>query len=367
MLRRSCVGAIAALVAIVLGTTPVSAQVGPFDPPQTVAGGCESFFGDAVVTAGGETQGFATCVTSSGLRIRYFSRAAGGTVNPSVNTGFVGNVLGVAHDSTGTYVLFNNDTQILIGKRTNAGAFNSRVVDTFGGGGLFPTGDVIARDGQWFGVWSKQVGPGGEFAQTELFQGGTVFPVRRLTTTSGNVDDLEPSLAYSGTTPVMVWTRCQSPAVPGPSDIWLAKFTGGTWQSRVLASAGFLNYLPDLQVSGGVAAVTWNRDDRVVVASNPTGSFTSHTFNTLGIAPKVAASISPTTPDDIFVSWTAFGPVGGDDRVFFAETASSSVTGTWHGTHIAPAGTFSFAVGAAGGKAIVAYQEGSTVRVRAQT
>lgn len=365
MLRRSPIVAIAAFVAIVLGTTSASAQVGPFDPPQTVVGGCESFFGDAVATAGGDTQGFVTCVTPTGLRIRFFSRTAGGTVNPSENTGFVGNVLGVANDATGTYVLFNNDTEILIGKRTNAGAYSSRVVDTFGGGGLFPTGDVIARDGQWFGVWSEQVGPGGEFAQTELFQAGTAFPVRRITTTAENVDDLSPSLTYSGNTPVLVWTRFESPAVPGPSDIWVAKFISGVWQSRVFASAGTNNYLPDIQWSGGVTAVTWNRDNFVVVASNPTGSFTSHTFNTGGIAPKVAPSISPTAADDIFVTWTAFNPAG--DRVFFAETASSSVNGTWHGANIAPAGTFSFAVGAAGGKATVSYQEGSTVRVRAQT
>jgi hypothetical protein len=262
-------------------------------------------------------------------------------------------------------VLFHDDTQILIGKRTNAGGYGFRVVDTFGGGGLFPTGDVIARDGQWFGVWSEQASPG-EFGQTELFQGGTAFPVRRITTTPENVDDFTPSLTYSGVTPVLVWTRSVTMAEFVSSDIWVAKLISGAWQSRVFASAGTNNYLPDIQWFGGVAAVTWNRDDRVVVASNPTGSFTSHTFNTLGIAPKVAASISPTTPDDIFVSWTAFGPVGGDDRVFFAETASSSVNGSWHGTHIAPPGTFAFSVGAAGGKAIVAYQEGATVRVRAQ-
>ena len=363
MLRRSSVVAIAAFVAIVVATTPASAQVGPFDPPQPVVGGCESFFGDAVVTASGETRGFVTCETPTGLRIRFFSRTAAGTVNPSESTGFVGNVLGVAHDSTATYVLFHNDTQILIGKRTNAGGYGFRVVDTFLGGGPFPTGDVIARDGQWFGVWSEQVGPG-EFGQTELFQGGTAFPVRRITTTPENVDDFLPSLTYSGVTPVLAWTRALA-SEPGSSDVWVAKLISGAWQSRVFASAGFNNFLPDIQWSGGVAVVTWNRDNFVVVASNPTGSFTSHTFNTGGIAPKVAPSISPTAADDIFVTWTAFNPAG--DRVFFAETASSSVNGTWHGATIAPANTFPFAVGAAGGKAIVAYQEGATVRVRAQT
>lgn len=366
MLRRVPIVAVATMAVLVMTGTAASAAVRPFGAPQTVAGGCAPGLGDAVTAADGAVRGFVDCSTAAGPRIRFFSRTAAGTVNPSEQTGFAGTVMGVADDSTGTYVLFHTDSAVVIGKRTTAGVYSSRVVDAWSGV-VPPTGDVIARDGQWFGVWSEQVGPGGEFAQTDLFQAGTVYPVRRVTFNTA-VDDFEPSLAYSGSIPVLVWTRLTNPALPGPSDLWVSKLVGGVWQSRVFAGAGVNNYTPDIAVAGGVTFVTWGRDGRVVVASNRTGTFVSKTFNTGGFQPKVAASTTAGAVDHVFVTWTV--PVEQDTsaRAFFAETASDGgVSAVWNGAFVTDPPSAAFAVGGFGGKATVAYRTESSVFVRTQS
>jgi hypothetical protein len=286
-------------------------------------------------------------------------------VNPSQATGFFGSVMAVTYDTTATYVLYSNDSQIRIGKRTNTGVFSSRAVDTWGGVATV-TGDVIARDGRWFGVWSKQVGPGGEFAQTELFSSGTGLGISQVTTTAGTIDDGNPTLAYSGTIPVAIWSRTTFPAQPGPSDLIVKKYIGGTWQGeRVFASLGTDNLSPDMYITAGRTFVTWERDGFIVVASNATGSFTSHRFNTGGSEPSVAASTTSGVIDHVFVTWTAFGPT--DFRVFFAESATTgSVQGTWDGTTLA-SGAFAIGVGGFATKAIVTYRTPTSVAARAQT
>lgn len=367
MLRRSFVVVIAAVVAITLSAGPAAAVPLPFDPPQTVVGGCESYYADARMTGNGDLFGFATCRTGTGNHIRFLSRNPDRSVNPSEATGFVGRVMAVANDSTGTYVLYSNDTQIRIGKRTNAGAYSSRAVDTFGGGGSLPSGDVIAKGGQWFGVWSEQVGPGGEFAETDLFFAGSNLPPAPVPPASSSLDDLQPTLAYSLSTPVLVWARWDSPAVPGPSDLLVSKYISGSWQStRTFASAGTWNLSPDIFIGGGRTFVAWERDGYVWVASNATGSFVSHRFNTGGSFPKVAASITINRPDHVFVTWTAFGNTG--SRAFFAQTNSTgSVTGTWLGDYVA--GSPSFVVGAGGfaTKGTSVYTTATAVVARSQS
>jgi len=369
MLRRSVLVAVVAFTAVLFSTvTPVGAAVRPFNPPQTVVGGCSvdfADFADSVVTSSGALVGFATCSSASGVPIRFFSRNPDGSVNPSQATGFSGHVMAVTYDTTATYVLYHAPGQVRIGKRTNAGVFSSRPVDT-AGGGIFPTGDIIARDGRWFGVWSKQVGPGGEFAQQELFSSGTGLPLSRVTTTAGNVDDASPTLAYSGSTPVVIWSRTTSAELPGPSNLMVKRYIGGTWQGeRVFASLGTTNGSPDMSIRAGRTFVTWYRDGFIVVASNATGSFTSHRFNTPGFQPRVAASRTSGVIDHVFVTWTIFGTTG--ERVFFAESASTgSVQGTWNGATIAP-GAFAIGVGGFATKAIVTYGTATTVAARAQT
>jgi hypothetical protein len=165
---------------------------------------------------------------------------------------------------------------------------------------------------------------------------------------------------------VAIWARTTSAEPPGPSDLIVKKYIGGTWQGeRVFASLGTNNFSPDMYITAGRTFVTWYRDGFIVVASNATGSFTSHRFNTGGFEPRVAASTTSGVIDHVFVTWTAFGITG--DRVFFAESASTgSVQGTWDGTTIAPE-AFAIGVGGFATKAIVTYGTATAVVARAQT
>jgi hypothetical protein len=365
MLRRSVLVAVVAFTAVLFSTvTPVGAAVRPFGPPQTVAGGCStaSFSADSVVTSSGALVGYATCPSPSGVPIRFFSRNPDGTVNRSQATGFFGRVMAVTYDTTATYVLYFNDSQIRIGKRTNTGVFSSRPVDTWPAS-FVPSGDIIARDGRWFGVWSKHVRLGDEFTQTELYSSGTGLGITQVTTTADLIYDVNPTLAYSGTTPVVIWSRQRFSELPGqPSDLIVKRYIGGTWQGeRVFASLGTANRMPDMHIAAGRTFVTWYRDGSIVVASNATGSFTSHRFNTGGFRPSVATSTTSGVIDHVFVTWTTSG------RVFFAESASTgSVQGTWNGTTIAST-AFAIGVGGFATKAIVTYGTATTVAARAQT
>jgi hypothetical protein len=360
MTRRVTVISIAVVAVAAVTVSTASAAVRPFGPEVVAAGACGQGLGEATTAPDGSFRGFADCGFTPDARIRFFSRTAAGAVNPSEDSGLRGNVLGVTADTTATYVLFRTMTTISIGKRTNAGAYSSRAVDTWTGV-VPPGGDVIARDGRWFGVWSKQVGPGGEFADVELFQGGSVEPLRRITSRS-DVDDLQPALVYSGTIPVLVWSRLQGSEAGGPSDLWVAKYLNGGWQSRVFASLGTHNSRPDIATAGGLTFVTWERDGSIVVAGNRTGSFLSHTFLTPGFAPKVGASATAGPVDHVFTTWTA-----GDNRVFFAETASSDAVTGWEGIFLtANAVANALGVDSQAGKATVAYSTATDVRLRSQ-
>jgi hypothetical protein len=363
MFRRTLVLAGVTVAAVLLTTAaPSGAAVRPFDPPQTVVGGCGATSGDAVSTTSGALVGFAGCPSG---QIRFFSRNPDRTVNSSEASGFSGRVMAVTADATATYVLFNTSGQVRIGKRTNAGAFSSRMIDT-SGGAVLPTGDIVARGGQWFGVWDKQVGPGGEFAQTELFSGGSAYAVQRITTTGPNIDDREPTLAYSGVTPILIWSRVESPAIPGPSDLLVSKFIAGTWQAtRLFATAGTTNANPDMAIAGGHTFVTWSRDGYIVVASNPGGVFSSHRFNTGGLLPRVAVSTTSGVVDHAFVTWTAFAGLT-DTRGFFAETAGVSVQGTWSGTYVSGLGTRVLAGTAHATKGTTVYASSTLVAARSQ-
>jgi hypothetical protein len=358
MLRRSLVVVVAAVTVILLAASAVEAAVRPFNAAQTVAGGCSSYDGDSVLTGGGSLFGYATCQNDS---IRFFSRQPNGTVNPSQDSGFSGRVMAVAVDNAASYVLFSTSGEVRIGKRTHAGAFSWRTVGTVVSG--FPTGDIIAANGQWFGVWSDVVGN-----QQELFSAGSAFGVRRVTT-SGTVDDFEPTLAYSGATPVMIWVRLDF--ISGGSDLYEAKFLAGNWEApQLFASAGTDNFAPDMAIAGGRTFVAWYRDGFIWVASNATssGAFSSRMFNTGGFMPNVAASTTSGFVDHIFVAWTKFPTQTQDGQAFFAESASTgSVHQTWDGATIAPPRSNVAGVGGVATKATVTYLTDVDVAIRSQS
>jgi hypothetical protein len=251
-------------------------------------------------------------------------------------------VVAVAWDTTGTYLLYiDSALRLRISKRQADGTYiQGRLLSTtMGPDGSLAQGDVVATGGRWWATWREHIGPGGgpgdEFDQTELFQaytvGGTYVPRERVTTSPSW--DSAPALALTpGTTfPVrLVWARGGSDF--GGSETDLRRALGdqdGGWVSATLATAGFLNFWPDVAMSGTTTYVTWNRDGRTVQASNASGSFLSHTFVTPAVQsqrPRIAVG-----PGQVVVGWTtAAVPY----RAFVAERTGSS----WSGAAASPAG-----------------------------
>lgn len=78
---------------------------------------------------------------------------------------------------SGAFVLFAASTGIFLGERSfGNGTYLTppRQLSTTTPGAVPPQGTVLAGGSNtWWAVWSEQVGPGGEFAQTDLFQAKT--------------------------------------------------------------------------------------------------------------------------------------------------------------------------------------------------
>jgi len=332
--------------------------VGSFGPAATLVPSCGPGLGGAAIASDGTTRGFAECNGNPDGPIWYFRHRPGAAPARQL-TPYTGAVLAVAWDGVGaTYVVFQQGSQLKIAKRTEAGGAYSPIttLTTTGANARLFTADVVASNGQWWAVWSEQVGPGGEFAQTELFQRHTLLGVQprtRITATASNIDDDQPALAYLNGKVTLAWTRAVDPAVPGPSDIRIATSTGGAWSSRLFASLGTANYDPDVFVAGVVTFVTWGRDGRVVVADNGTGSFVSRTFGTPGFIPSVAYSFGK-----VFVAWVS----DPGNQVVVAERSG----GVWTSAAVVGAPSAPTVVLAQGGKARVVYRTTSQVAIRTQ-
>jgi hypothetical protein len=192
----------------------------------------------------------------------------------------------------------------------------------------------VATGGQWWAVWREHVapngGPGDEFDQTDLFQaytiGGTFHGRQRITTNPAW--DSAPTLARTpaGSFPLtLVWARGGSDFGASAADLRRALGSAaGSWSSSTLATAGFLNFWPDVQVVGTTTHVTWNRDGRTVAADNGAGGFVSHTFGTPASQsdrPRIGISSG-----NVVVGWsTPPTPV----RAFVAKRVGGSWTGAF--------------------------------------
>jgi hypothetical protein len=346
--RRSALLATVLLLAAVTAT-PARA-IGASGPPVSIDNptcSFDAFNVDQAQDGAGVTHGFSTlwgsdCNTT--FVIRYFEGSgAGWTVEDTPYRGFV---VATAWDTTGSYLLYvDRSLNLRITKRQSNGVYiQGRLLSTvanIGPDGSGAQGDVVASGGRWWAVWREHVAAGGgagsEFDQTELFQaytvGGTYVPRERITTNPSW--DRAPSLALTpGTTfPArLVWARGGSDFGGGGGDTDLRRALGdedGGWVSTTLATAGSLNFWPDVAVSGTTTYVTWNRDGRTVQANNATGAFLSHTFTTPAVQhqrPRIAVA-----PGQVVVGWTTQAAVF---RAFVAERTG----GSWTGAAASPTG-----------------------------
>jgi hypothetical protein len=305
MQRRIWFTGLAVLLALPM-LMAATASAAPAAPVTVVPAGCDfdDVSGDAAVTGDAVTHGFVAfhggnCPPAGVI----WSFEGSGSSWTRTATPYRGRVLAVADDGGSTFLLYQAADGIRITRRTHGGTLTGgRRISGFTGTNPFPTGDLVALAGQWWAVWTEQVGSTTEGTPMQLFQGKTIgagdcidpFDRRRITFRATN--DESPSLvlrpASAGASGAdLVWSR--NDGLRGESGhIWLASADcTAAWTSRQLSFAGDVDLDPDMFRYAGRNHVVWNRDfGSVVYVSSAGGAYTGRAFTPGGATPKVAAS-----------------------------------------------------------------------------
>jgi hypothetical protein len=333
-MRRALAALATAAGLVVVAGAPAQA-IAPFGPISTVVNPACDFemaYGDAAVSSTGTVRGFVSfsgggCGTTR--TIRYF-QGKGSTWSSAV-TPHRGIVLSTTHDSTGVYLLFGASDGVRLAKRSFGGSwlFNKRLspkgIDT---GAVYPQGDVVASAGKWWAVWTEQVGPGGEFAQQDLFQSSTFASpaLSRRRITSSNDDDVEPTLTLrpSGAGGFLAWTRNDGAAgLRSAVRVARAPMSGG-WSAKQLSADASS---PDLTTRGSTIYLAYERAARVTVDYDPWTTPTTANLSAVGTGYRPRVSVSG---GHAFVGWnttTAPNHVVVADRVSGAVTQSNVTAG----------------------------------------
>jgi hypothetical protein len=319
--RVGAVVLLAGLVAGALTALPVgaSAAAPAFGTPVTVvSAGCnfEDVTGDVVLSGDAITRGFVAfhgggCPAEPS--IRYFRQSGAGWT--AITSPYRGRVMAVAADGIATWLLYANGGGVHLGLRTAVGGFAaSRRLSPIGlGGAVFPTGDVVASAGRYWAVWSEQVGPGGEFAQQELFQALTLGQghfhdgIARQRITVNSADDAEPSLtldpAVTGSAgrAVLVWARSDG-AQGLVSRLRTASAAfDGRWTSRQWTPTGTFAHGADLRTifSSKVIVAAYVAGGRIVQATGAPATVATNRFTMGGSGPRATRSLGSN-----FTAWT---------------------------------------------------------------
>lgn len=275
-MTRWTVGIVVAL--LVLAVAAPAGAVRRFGPRVTVATAtCDaaSVSGDAVASQHGRTAGFVRFLGDDCGSVIHAFRGRDDTWRAD-RTPYRGYVLAAAADGGATLVLYAARRGTFVGRRTRGGAYREpvRVTRSGLGGGQIPTGDLVAAGGRWLAVYNRPIGPGGEFAQTELFSAQTLGRrdcfsrgMLRQRITRSNRNDDNPTLVLSGAAAGrarLVWDRNDS------AQGLVANLRRGTqrldtctWTDRGLTSQGDLNIMPSLARDGRSELLAWWRDGAI--------------------------------------------------------------------------------------------------------
>jgi hypothetical protein len=279
-------GALLGPVLATVTAAPAAASWTTAAPATLVSFGCKSTVRsvDAALDSAGTLHTFATRLggTCSGSRIRYAKRT--GSTSTALSSPYTGTVLAVAADSTGAWVLFRHRTGTRLGHRTATGWDASQLLSPQGA----RSGDLVARDGLWWAVWSE-VTTG---TRASIFEARTIGgTVGRTQVTFLAATDTAPALAVRASGPaflafarraestgqheVLIFNRAT------PTDPWSPLFTttdGDNHEPDVIA-------LNDTSVYAG-----WRHGTRIVTATNGTGSFVTRTHPNAGARPRLVTS-----------------------------------------------------------------------------
>jgi hypothetical protein len=367
LLILACCFALAGALVVV---APARGAVQPFGPAVTVLSPGHPFgwaSGDAAVGSDGIIRGFVAFSGDGSWdddAIRYFE-GSGSTWTSTVSP-YRGSVLAVAWDGSATYLLYQTQNgAIHITKRTAAGFTGGRPL--WMGIASGTTADLVAAGGNWWAVWSHGYGPGGEFAQAELVQALTLgrghfhdgISGQRITFNPQS--DRSPSLTLlpnggSGGQVLMAWVRDDGARGEQSAIRYARAAFDGRWTSQSYPTGGRADS-PDLFTYGPVVFSAYQRDGRIVQATNPPSGIVSNRFMTPGHGPRVASSYGKT-----FVGWVS----SRSGHIMVGEATAPGVAGELDLTPTARPQAL-LAVTGRGGKATVIGASFGTHRVWAAT
>jgi hypothetical protein len=313
--RRALLVAVVAAAVVVAIAFPAGA-VGPFGSVQTVAQpppGCTIGIanGDASIGSGG-IRGFVNFIGSGCATDDIWYIATSGAAAKKELSPYRGQVLASSQNGISAYVLFANGGGIFLGRRLiGNGTFGAvQQLSSTSPGAVQPQGDVIAGPfDTWWAVWTEQVGPGGEFAQIELFQAKTYGGTLGRTQVTNNPDnDSQPALAFKpGGGGALAFIRDNGFGnEPTHSNLRLALASGstGVWAGQQLAAIG-INTDPSIDTTagpGGHIYLAWLRGGQVFEADNLSGTFQHKAFVSNGRSTSISRSTGQT-----HVAWAQVG------------------------------------------------------------
>jgi hypothetical protein len=313
--RRALLVAVAAVTVLVVSAFPAGA-VESFGSLQTVAEpppGCTIGIanGDASIGSGG-IRGFVNFIGPGCAVDDIWYIASSGAAAKKELSPYRGQVLASSQNGFSAYVLFTNGSGVFLGRRLiGNGTFGAvQQLSSTTPGAVQPQGDVIAGPfDTWWAVWTEQVGPGGEFAQTELFQAKTYGGTLGRTQVTNNPDnDSQPALAFKpGGGGALAFIRDNGFGnEPTHSNLRLAQASGstGVWAGQQLTAVG-INTNPAIATtagSGGHIYLAWLRGGQVFEADNLSGTFQHKAFVSNARSTSIDRSTGQT-----HVAWAQIG------------------------------------------------------------
>jgi hypothetical protein len=313
--RALLVAVVAAVIILVAAAFPAWAME-PFGSVVTVAEpppGCTIGIVNGDATQGsGAIRGFANFVGPGCAVDDVWYVASAGAAGKKELSPYRGQVLASSQNFTAVYVLYANSSGIFLGKRLigNGAYGDAQQLSSTTPGAVSPQGDVIAGSNDtWWAVWTEQVGPGGEFAQTELFQAKTVGGTLGRTQVTNNPDnDSQPALAFKpGGGGALAFIRDNGFGIePTHSNLRLAQASGstGVWGGQQLTAVG-INTDPSIDTTpgpGGHIYVAWLRSGQVFESDNLSGSFQHKAFVSNGRSTSISRASGQT-----HVAWAQLG------------------------------------------------------------
>jgi hypothetical protein len=230
----------------------------------------------------------------------------GGDKWRSLSTPYRGWVLGVAVSDDQPFLLFVNSSGVHIGKVDDLQFAPSVTVSSQSADWKFSTGDLVAKNGTWWAIWSERAAPSQPF---QMFQASTMTSATGLPQPVGSalphvLSNAAPSLALDPADPdsaVLAWmvvledfsavvrlARAHSSDAVWHEQAWAPP---SPQPSRDIGG-------PDLSASDGHLYGAYVDNDTITYTLDPPDGTTTTSFQGDGNAPRVAATGGRT-----FVAW----------------------------------------------------------------